>query len=318
MVIRSDSVPLHLLRKLTGKLLWVCSLFRPFRPSLGPLYRDQSLPPLVHVAVSLELWTSFRAALSPDLSLQREVGLASCPKGCTLVSVGSLKPEKLSSVPLAFPGERRKWISVRMPPDCDRKLSSESREILRMWQSCLSGDPPVFSLALAPLLPCEAFADACADARSAGIGGYVRLVSGRCVWFRRTLSASELCSLFPWFEERSAPQKFIVHFISRCDNAPSDSASWKGISTARGLCSLLRTYFSWQRHFCVSTYIDHVPGFRNRVADGLSRSVSPSDLGMFASDEVSIPWELLPCPPRPQYYPADALSASVFPAACPD
>ena len=342
LVLRSDSVPLHLLRKLTGKLLWVCSLFRPFRPSLGPLYRDQGLPPLVHVAVSPDLWASFRAALSPDLRLQREVGLSSCPKGCTLVSVGSLKPARLSDVPHAFPGERRTWISVRMPPDSDRKLSSESQEILRMWQSCLSGDTPTFALGLAPLLQCEAFADACADSRSAGIGGFVRLVSGRCVWFRRTFSASDLASLFPWFDGKSSPQKFIaawellgqlalvwcvallvpaghppIHFVSRCDNAPSDSASWKGISTARGLCSLLRTYFSWQRHFCVSTYIDHVPGFRNKVADGLSRSASPSDVGLTSSDEVLIPWALLSCPPRPQYHPNAAWSASVFPAAIP-
>ena len=144
LVIRSDSIPLHLLRKLTGKLLWVCSLFRPFRPSLGPLYRDQGLPPLVHVAVSPDLWATFRSALSPDLRLQRDVGLSSCPKGCTLISVGSLKPSRLSDVPRAFPGERRTWISVRMPLDSDRKLSPESREILRMWQSCLSGDPPNF------------------------------------------------------------------------------------------------------------------------------------------------------------------------------
>ena len=77
-----------------------------------------------------------------------------------------------------------------------------------MWQSCLPGDAPTFTLAL--VLSCEAFADACADSRSAGIGGFVRLVSGRCVWFRHTFSASDLSSLFSWFEESSAPQKFIA------------------------------------------------------------------------------------------------------------
>ncbi|CAE6954665.1 LRRC45 [Symbiodinium sp. KB8] len=278
LVLRSDSVPLHLLRKLTGKLLWVCSLFRPFRPSLGPLYRDQGLPPLVHVAVSPDLWSSFRSALTPDLRLQRE---------------------DLDFRPYA-PGQR-------------------SQAVVRISR---------------------AFADACADCRSAGIGGFVRLVSGRCVWFRHNFSASDLASLFPWFDGHSSPQKFIaawellgqlalvwciallvpaghppIHFVSRCDNAPSDSASWKGISTARGLCSMLRTYFAWQRHFCVSTYIDHVPGFRNKVADGLSRSASPSGLGLSASDEVVIPWDLLSCPPRPQYHPTAAWSAFVFPAA---
>ena len=69
-----DAAPLHLLRKLTGKLLWVCSLFRPFRPSLAPLYRDQSLPPLVHVAVSPDKWSLFRSSLSKELCLTRHRG----------------------------------------------------------------------------------------------------------------------------------------------------------------------------------------------------------------------------------------------------
>ena len=81
-----------------------------------------------------------------------------------------------------------------------------------------------------------------------------------------------------------------LHVVTRCDNSPADSASWKGLSTARGLCSLLPAYFAWQRLFCISTYIDHVPGFRNTVADALSRGVDPASLGLATSDEVTVPW----------------------------
>ncbi|CAE7202888.1 LRRC45 [Symbiodinium sp. CCMP2592] len=334
-----EAIPLHLLRKLTGKLLWVCSLFRPFRPSLAPLYRDQSLPPLVHVAVAPSKWESFRAALSKDLVLTKSVGLASCPQGCTLVTVATRPVHTLKDVPLHFAGERRLWISVRSPPDSDRKLSQESKAVLDLWHSCLCQSIPLFPLSLAPLLTCEAFADACADSKHAGLGGFVAFPSGRTVWFRSALSPAELARLCAWYSPDISPQKFIaawellgqiallwcvalvvpaahhpVHFVSRCDNSPSESASWKGLSTARGMCDLLHSYLLWQRHFCISAHIDHVPGFRNKIADALSRSRDPGTLGLNPADEVLVPWHLLSRPPRPCYSPASAFNRDLFPA----
>ncbi|CAE7611472.1 LRRC45 [Symbiodinium sp. CCMP2592] len=334
-----EAIPLHLLRKLTGKLLWVCSLFRPFRPSLAPLYRDQSLPPLVHVAVAPSKWESFRAALSKDLVLTKSVGLASCPQGCTLVSVASRPVHTLKDVPLHFAGERRLWISVRSPPDSDRKLSQESKAVLDLWHSCLCQTIPLFPLSLAPLLTCEAFADACADSKHAGLGGFVAFPSGRTVWFRSALSPADLARLCAWYSPDISPQKFIaawellgqiallwcvalvvpaahhpVHFVSRCDNSPSESASWKGLSTARGMCDLLHSYLLWQRHFCISAHIDHVPGFRNKIADALSRSRDPGTLGLNPADEILVPWHLLSRPPRPCYSPASAFNRDLFPA----
>ena len=241
--------------------------------------------------------------------------------------------------PSNIPGERRVWISVRMPADSARKLSSESKEVLRLWESCLLGDLPLFPLALDPFFPCEAFADACADSRHVGIGGFVSLPDSRTVWFRSSFSVPELLDLFPWFPSGTSPQKLIaswellgqiallwcvallvpaayhpVHFTSRCDNSPADSAAWKGLSTARGLCSLLRSYFLWQRHFCVSTFIEHVPGFRNVIADGLSRGKDPSSFHLRPDDEVCVPWQLISSPPRGTYSPESAYSDSKFPA----
>ncbi|CAE7657443.1 LRRC45 [Symbiodinium sp. CCMP2592] len=335
----SDSVPLHLLRKLTGKLLWVCSLFRPFRPSLAPLYSDQGKPPVVHVALSPAKWASFRSKLDSHLVLQSDVGLASCPKLCTLISVSGREVSSLSQVPVSFPGERRTWISVRMPPESDRKLSKESLAVLDMWHACLADAAPTFPLPLAREFPCQAFADACADAQHAGIGGFVTLPSGKTAWFQHRFSASELAALFPWFPVGTSPQACIaawellgqiallwvigllipvslhpIHVVTRCDNSPSDSASWKGLSTARGICSLLPAYFAWQRAFCISTYIDHVPGFQNTVADGLSRGADPATFGLRPCDRVDIPWALISRPPRPSYHPPSALNLSLFPA----
>ena len=183
------------------------------------------------------------------------------------------------------------------------------------------------------------FADACADSSHAGIGGFVKLPSGKCAWFRQRFSVRDLCSMFPWFTPDTSPQACIaawellgqmallwvvalfvpagshpLHVVTRCDNSPADSASWKGLSTARGLCNLLPVYFAWQRLFCISTYIDHVPGFRNTIADALSRDAEPASLGLAASDEVTVPWSLISNLPRPSYSPSSALNTSLFPA----
>ena len=164
----SGSVPLHLLRKLTGKLLWVCSLFRPFRPSLAPLYLDQGKPNVVHVALSPPKWAVFRSALSESLVLLSDVGLASCPTSCKLLSVSGKDVSTLAEVPVSFPGERRTWISVQMPAESDRKLSKESLAVLSVWNSCLADSCPIFPLPLAREFPCEAYADACAYSSHAG------------------------------------------------------------------------------------------------------------------------------------------------------
>ena len=237
-----------------------------------------------------------------------------------------------------FPGSVAP-ISVQMPAESDRKLFKESLAVLSMWNSCLADSCPIFPLPLAREFPCEAYADACADSSHAGIGGFVKLPSGKCAWFRQHFSVRDLCSLCPWFTSDTSRQACIaawellgqmallwlvalfvpagshpLHVVTRCDNSPADSASWKGLPTARGLCSLLPAYFAWQRLFCISTYIDHVPGFRNTVADALSRGVDPASLGLATSDEVTVPWSLLSNLPRPSYSPSSALNTSLFPA----
>ena len=167
---------------------------RPDRPDWGCAFTATlEFPKLARLReVSPEKWATFRGGLSGDQRLLSDVGLASCPKGCSLVSVSKREVSTLSEVPSVFSGERRNWISVRMPPESNRKLSPESREILSMWASCMSFDSPTFPLALAPLLPCEAFADACADAHKAGIGGFVTVPWGLTASFRAVFTPSDL------------------------------------------------------------------------------------------------------------------------------
>ena len=99
-------------------------------------------------------WALFRSALPDSLVLLSDVGLASCPAHCTLLSVSGKDVSTLAQVPATFPGERRTWISVLMPADSDRKLSKESLAVLGMWSSCLADSCPIFPLPLAREFPC--------------------------------------------------------------------------------------------------------------------------------------------------------------------
>ena len=138
------------------------------------------------------------------------------------------------------------------------------------------------------------------------MGGVVCLQDKRQLFFQR----AQMLELLPWIPPESPLQSFIaawelaaqvalllllhdflgpghlpVHVISRSDNSASESASWKGLSTAKGLCSVLRSFIVLQEHLRISVHTDHVPGISNDVADALSRSSNPSDVG-FSSQQA--------------------------------
>ena len=253
------------LEKLTGKLLWLSNLFQAFRPSLAPLYVDQHRPVPNMCAISADLCASLRSSLSADLLVTSSLPLAAIPVGCRLLRVAHTPvtpvatfrevPEHISS--------RRVWVPLRP----ERELSPESLEVIGMWTALASSPQPFRSLFYRPLLVCEAFADACADSASAGLGGFVRLPDGRQACFAQTLSASLLSDLFPWFPPDTSPQHCIAvwemlaqvallwilsrllppghapfHVVFRTDNSPSQSAAWKGLTLARGMCQFLRQF----------------------------------------------------------------------------
>ena len=123
----------HLLERLTGKLLWLSSLFRTFRPSLAPLYRDQHsfLPTMT--APDPQRWTDFRSKLSEDLRLLHPVGLAALPPGSHILRIGQNYVSSLAELPLVPADSRRIWIQSAAPHTGICILSEESCLVLRLW-----------------------------------------------------------------------------------------------------------------------------------------------------------------------------------------
>ena len=252
------------LEKLTGKLLWLSNLFQAFRPSLAPLYVDQHRPVPNMCAIAADLYSSLRSSLSADLRVTSSLPLAAITVGCRLLRVAHTPVTTLREVPEHI-SSRRVWVQVANPLRPERELSPESLEVIGVWTALASSPQPFRSLFYRPLLVCEAFADACADSASAGLGGFVRLPDGRQACFAQTLSASLLSDLFPWFPPDTSPQHCIAawemlaqvtllwilsrllppghaqfHVVFRTDNSPSQSAAWKGLTLARGMCQFLR------------------------------------------------------------------------------
>ena len=191
------------------------------------------------------------------------------------------------------------------------------------------------SALLAPSLSCEAFADACADASGAGLGGYVRLPDGRQYCFQHMMTPATLSAMFPWFPADANPQHYIaswelaaqiaflwclqrllgvghlpVHCIFRTDNSASEFACWKSLSMAKGMCVLLRSFFLMQRQYYISVHIDCVPGFLNVVVDRLNRGSSPDSMGFSADQRIEIPWAHFPASPSLIHFPSESPASS--------
>ena len=269
------------LEKLTGKLL--CSVTCS-KHSGRPLPRFTRTSIVLYRICVLYLQTSTRHSAP------------ACPRTSTSPPPFRLRPfpwaagcsawrTRLKEVPEHI-SSRRVWVQVSNPLRPERELSPESLEVISMWSALASSPQPFRSLFYRPLFVCEAFADACADAASAGLGGFVRLPDGRQACFAQTLSASLLSDMFPWFPPGTSPQHCIAawemlaqvallwilsrllppghapfHVVFRTDNSPSQSAAWKGLTLARGMCQFLRQFCLLQEHTRFSVYLDSVPGF---------------------------------------------------------
>ena len=153
----------HLLERITGKLLWLSSLFKTFRPSLAPLYSDQHafLPNMT--ALDPQRWNDLRSKLSPDLRLQQNIGLAALPPASRILRIGQSTVTKLADLPLHPPESRRIWIQSVAPHTGICVLSEESLLVLRLWLDLAESGTACRSLLRPPRFECEAFADACAS-----------------------------------------------------------------------------------------------------------------------------------------------------------
>ena len=137
-------------------------------------------------------------------------------------------------------------------------------------------------------------ADAFADASLCGLGGYISWPSGRCSWFSVTLTSAEvarLCDVMPaplqshiaalellaqlcllWVTDAALPGcRTALEVALRCDNSAAEAAAHKGLSSVRSLAWVLRRFCACEQAFNIRAAPEHIPGYRNALADELSR-----------------------------------------------
>ncbi|CAE7241572.1 unnamed protein product [Symbiodinium sp. CCMP2592] len=178
-----------------------------------------------------------------------------------------------------------------------------------MW---LDSGSDIRSLILPPSFECTAFADACADAMSVGMGGFVRLPDQRQLFFQVTFTKPQMLRLFSWLPSDCSLQSYIAtwelaaqaalllllhrllgeghlpcHTIFRSDNSAAESASWEGTAAQR-----------------ISVHVVHIPHVSNEVADGLSRGSDPADFGFRPADCVEIDWSSISSVSPMRFYPS--------------
>ena len=87
-----------------------------------------------------------------------------------------------------------------------------------LWKDFLHQSTCRQSVLLSPAFQCEAFADACADSSSVGLGGYVKFPSGIKRFFQFSISGAALSSLCPFFPSDGNPQHFIAawELLAQC------------------------------------------------------------------------------------------------------
>ena len=265
------------LEKLTGKLLWLSNVFQAFRPSLAPLYTDQRCPLPNMCAVSAEIYHSLRASLSRDLPPSRLRPFPWAASFSVLLILNlPLCRMSHSMSPLAVSGFKSLIRSAR---------SASSRPSLRRSSPCgcplpapLSHSGPSSSARYLSARHLQMHVRARPLLAS---GGFVRLPDGR-----------QGHDFFPWFPPDTSPQHCIAawemlaqvallwtlcyllppghapfHVVFRTDNSPSQSAAWKGLTLARGMCQFLRQFCLLQETARISVHLDSVPGFLNDIAD---------------------------------------------------
>ena len=149
------------------------------------------------------------------------------------------------------------------------------------------------ALQQAPLLACFAAADAMADEKQVGIGGWI-VTSSHCAWFAKHWTAEQVRALWP--QLTGHPQQYIACFEtiaqlalamaarkalgattwkfalpSASDNTAAESRTEKLWSTAEPLGTFLKLAAGWAARHHIDFLVTHHAGEYNIWADELSR-----------------------------------------------
>ncbi|CAE7316944.1 unnamed protein product, partial [Symbiodinium microadriaticum] len=300
------------LESLVGRLLWVTGLWKVLRPLLSPLYRALRALPSSCVGVSPELWNCILRNVDPTCVLTKKAGHPSFHAGARITRVANsyvTSKDELLAMPFR---KRRLWVEVRDPDHPLRIADQDAVASLHAWKALLVSTPFVKSLRSPVDLQIVAEADACATESSMGLGGYVCWPNGRSHWFAVSLSASELQDLSDIFQVPLQSQIAALELLAqllllwcvhqalpscrgrlrvclRCDNSAAEAAASKGMSPVLAMSAVLQKFLAFQAWTGIDAEVEHIAGYKNALADELSRMPKEAVPPLPQEDRVSPP-----------------------------
>ena len=303
------------LESIIGRLLWLTGLWRLLRPLLQPLYAALRDIPCTIIAVSPQLWSQIISACDESGRLRRSLNHASFPEGARITRAGNTSVSSLAQIKKVPFIKRRLWVAVQDSEHPLRCLSQASVGALQSWHSILSATPCVFNIRQAPLLHLVAEADAFADHDQCGLGGYLQWPSGVCRWYSIHLQPAQVEEFFPsidghlqhhicalellaqycllWMASEMLPRaRHHLTLPMRSDNSGAELASAKGMTSVKVLGEVLRAFLDFQRRNGLHASVEHIPGYRNDLADELSRLKGASS-PLQAADRLHPPLHFL-------------------------
>ena len=177
-------VPCKDLERCLGLLVWACSISPHLRPFLAPLFRDLHQPPATMYSISAPSWPAFLASLDPKARVLKPMPGLWIPVGATIIEAQHQTISKRSELPTVPRSHKPTWVRASDPQATKTQLRKDTRDCLAWLTRCIQ-QTPVYPVKQAPILPCLAAADACAEGHEIGIGGWI-ISRSHVIWFGET------------------------------------------------------------------------------------------------------------------------------------
>ena len=281
------------LEKAIGIAMWLTQLWPYMRIWLHHLYKDLYAIPASLFSVNLSDWPLVLQSLDSQLRFQSQPRQTGIPVGGTLVSVSHHNVSSLSDLHTLRLRDRI-WLRIRDPGSSRRKLSDDSRRVIKLFQDWLSGLQPVRTLRPKPYWSGHAAADAMASGNRCQIGGFITDASEHSKWFSESFSHEHFHAIgltlpddlqksitcletlaqiaLLWVTSKFFPNhRLPLCLKSLSDNTGAEASSNKLFTMSRPLCFFIEKLCLLAAKTGMEIDVGHIPGHDNFIADDLSR-----------------------------------------------
>lgn len=282
------------MQQLLGMLIWFTSIAKYLRPHLSEIYKCLYSPPATLFSIPASSWRSFVDCLDTKAVIVKQHPHFSLPLGGQVIEVSRQPISGKLDIPLAPKTTKLEWIRVLVPLQQHFQLTKGAKQKIKWFLSLLQRQVHIFPLAQPQPKIMRAAADAFADSKEFGIGGWI-ITSSQVLWFSEQFNIDQLRTFLPGLQKDA--QKYISAFEvlaqlalllmairqlasqelqlclpSSSDNTGAEAGINKMLTTKEPTTSFLQMISTLAFQYQVQLTLSHIPGHLNEWADNLSRN----------------------------------------------